>query len=249
MYENPWYYKGEPFDGPINGYEGFVYIITNITNNKKYIGKKHFWSRVKLKGKTRKTTLESTWRQYYGSCDPLIEDTKLLGKEKFKREILYLCVYKKEMSFLEEHEQWINNVLLSDDWYNTNIAGKYFVRERKIYFSEFREKEITQKNDKWREIKAEQMKGDNNIAKREDVRKKISDKKKGEKHHQFGKPISEDHKYKLHTAANEARKMPIIDENGNEYESASEYRKQTGIYVTKFYKLIEKGVIRYKNSG
>ena len=38
-----WFYKGEPFLDP-GEYYGFVYIITNKTNNRKYVGKKFFWS-------------------------------------------------------------------------------------------------------------------------------------------------------------------------------------------------------------
>ena len=42
-----WQYNGEVFTDVPKGMEGFVYIITNLTNNKKYIGKKHFWTRQK----------------------------------------------------------------------------------------------------------------------------------------------------------------------------------------------------------
>ena len=103
------------------------------------------------------------------------------------------------MSFLEEFEQWNNNVLIRDDFYNTNIGGKFFVKEKHIY--EAKHPTITTKNDVWRKIKSDSMTGENNIAKRPDVRKKISEKKKGSNHHQFGKPISDEHKNKLHTAA------------------------------------------------
>jgi hypothetical protein len=41
------------------------------------------------------------WKNYYGSCDELKEDIKILGKENFLREILYLCPHKKSMSYFE----------------------------------------------------------------------------------------------------------------------------------------------------
>ena len=46
-----------PTQEELESWVGFVYCITDLTNNKKYIGKKTFWStrRLKpLKGKKRK---------------------------------------------------------------------------------------------------------------------------------------------------------------------------------------------------
>ena len=40
-YDNPWLYNGQVVDSEVlENYLGFVYLITNLTNNKKYIGKK-----------------------------------------------------------------------------------------------------------------------------------------------------------------------------------------------------------------
>jgi len=199
-----WLYKDKIFETPEkNSFEGFVYIIENLTNNKLYIGKKHFWSRRKNKKTGRRETKESDWRDYYGSSDELKKDIDALGKEMFKRTILHLCIYKKQMTFLEEKEQWDRNVLMCDNYYNTNIGGRYFVKERKIYTST--EKQITTKNEKWRQIKRESMMGDKNMAKRPEIRAKLSQKKSGENHHQYGKPLSEEHNKKLHEAALKAR--------------------------------------------
>jgi serine/threonine protein kinase len=199
-----WTYQDKEFTSEMIGsYIGFVYLITNLSNGKKYIGKKSFQSKRKNKRTKRRETKESDWKNYYSSSEDLKKDVEILGKDRFKREILHLCSYKKQMTFLEEKEQWDRNVLLTDDYYNTNIGGKFFVRERHIYQARY--KEITTKNDKWREIKSERMRGDNNIAKRLDIRNKISEKNSGERHRQFGKPLSEDHKRKLHEAAQKAR--------------------------------------------
>lgn len=125
-----WLYNGEEFTSEmIDKYIGFVYIITDVSNSKKYVGKKLFQSKRRLaplKGKTRKRTkiVESDWMNYYGSS----EEVKLLVEEKgaqnFKREILHLCNSKGEMSYLELKEQMDREVLLNDDYYNGIIQVK-----------------------------------------------------------------------------------------------------------------------------
>ena len=129
-----WQYNGEVFTDVPKGMEGFVYIITNLINNKKYIGKKHFWTRQKNRKTGRRKTEESDWKNYFGSCDDLKEDVKLLGKENFSREILYLCPHKKSMSYYETYEQFNRNVLMSEEYYNTNIGGTFYMSEsERIY--------------------------------------------------------------------------------------------------------------------
>ena len=124
-----WKYKNEILDEIPKDMEGFVYLITNLTNNKKYIGKKHFWTRRKNSKTGRREKKPSDWMNYFGSCDLLKEDIKILGKDKFLREILYLCPHKKSMSYYETYEQFNRNVLLNESYYNTNIEGKFFDSE------------------------------------------------------------------------------------------------------------------------
>ena len=114
--------------------EGFVYLTTNLANNKKYIGKKHFWTRQKNKKTGRRKTEESDWKSYFSSSDDLKADVKVLGEDKFLREILYLCPHKKSMSYYETYEQFTRNVLMSEEYYNTNIGGTYYMSEsERIY--------------------------------------------------------------------------------------------------------------------
>ena len=118
-----WTYRGKTVEEISEGYIGFVYLITNLTNNKKYIGKKLAQfkkSKPPLKGKKnrRKFTVESDWRDYWGSSDKLNEDVNTLGKDKFTREILFFCKSKAELSYLEAKEQFDRRVLESDDYYN-----------------------------------------------------------------------------------------------------------------------------------
>jgi hypothetical protein len=118
-----WTYKGKPVDEIPEGIIGFVYLITNLTDNKKYIGKKLAQfkkTRPPLKGKKRKrkSTVESDWRDYWGSSDKLQFDVENLGPENFTREILYYCTSRGELSYLEAKEQFDRQVLLTDEYYN-----------------------------------------------------------------------------------------------------------------------------------
>jgi hypothetical protein len=111
---------------------GFVYLITNLTNNRKYIGKKlakfskTAYKTVKLKNGTKKkkkirSKIDSDWRDYYGSSPELTKDVTLVGKENFSREILYYCKSKAETSYIEAREQFDRKVLESNEYYNGHI--------------------------------------------------------------------------------------------------------------------------------
>ena len=111
---------------------GFVYLITNNTTGRKYIGKKlakfsrTTYRMVKLKNGKKKRKkirgkIESDWQTYYGSNTELNKDIERLGAGNFTREILYYCKSKAECSYIEAREQFTNKVLESDDWYNGHI--------------------------------------------------------------------------------------------------------------------------------
>jgi len=133
-----WTYLGKEVEELPQDVVGFVYIITNTTNDRQYIGKKLAkFSRTKppLKGKKnkRRTKVESDWKDYYGSSDELNEDIVQLGKDNFKREILFYCYSKSELSYIEAREQFNYKVLESDKYYNGHIRvrvhGKGILKE------------------------------------------------------------------------------------------------------------------------
>ena len=118
-----WTYQGENIDELPEDCEGFVYLITNLTNNRKYIGKKlakFKTTKPPLKGKKNKRRgyKESDWRDYWGSSDRLQQDVDKLGPKKFTREILYFCKSRAEMSYIEAREQFDRRVLETDEYYN-----------------------------------------------------------------------------------------------------------------------------------
>tara|TARA_A100001011_G_scaffold399771_1_gene510116 strand:- start:2080 stop:2526 length:447 start_codon:yes stop_codon:yes gene_type:complete len=121
-----WYYKDKKFqleDYPNDSLVGFVYQITEKDTNKKYIGKKLFWSsrKKKVKGRNRRVVLESNWKDYYGSNRKIQELVEEKGFKRFHREILKLCKSKGECSYWESKLQFDNHVLLRDDYYNEII--------------------------------------------------------------------------------------------------------------------------------
>ena len=124
-YPNPWTYRGTVFDDAAS-WDSFVYLITCTPTGKRYIGKKTLVSR-KTKvtgGKKKKTKVESTWRNYYGSSAELLTDVETYGKESFTREILHLCNNRGSANYLEAKEQFVRGVLETDGWYNGWIDVK-----------------------------------------------------------------------------------------------------------------------------
>jgi hypothetical protein len=127
-----WQYNNNDFTEDLVGENyGFVYLITNLVTNRKYIGKKLFYfSKTKqVKGKKKKYKAPSDWQTYYGSNEELKKDVETHGAENFKRQITHLCESKGECSYLEAKEQFISDALISDDYYNTWIM----VRVRKSH--------------------------------------------------------------------------------------------------------------------
>lgn len=122
-----WFYNEKEFtEENIESFISFVYCITNLETNRKYIGKKTFYFlRTKIiNGKRKKIKILSDWQTYYGSNKILQEEISINGINNYKREILHLCKTKSEASYLELKEQMNNNVLESNDYYNEYIIVK-----------------------------------------------------------------------------------------------------------------------------
>ena len=130
-----WIYQKRNFeDVDIGKHVGFVYLITNNIDDRKYVGKKLFWfTKTKtVKGKKKKEKYISDWKTYWSSSEEVKDDVKRLGEENFTREILYLCDNKGTMSYLELREQIDRRVLENNNYYNAFIGGKIHKKHVKL---------------------------------------------------------------------------------------------------------------------
>lgn len=150
-----WTYKGQlitHIDDMPEGTYGFIYKVTHLGTNQKYIGKKVlYFERNKRLGKRalealreerakkgikgrvplkQKVIKESDWKDYHGSH---LEIKRLLDKDgpmSFSRQILCFVKSKKELTYYECKELFINEVLESDHQYiNDNILGKFYRKD------------------------------------------------------------------------------------------------------------------------
>ncbi len=141
-----WSYEGKDIENIEelgNGVIGFVYCISFddpcVFNRSKYMGRKQILSFRKIKKGKRELALmtdkrgskykqvvkESDWKTYTGSCkDPVYLEK--IKEGKYKKEIIALAYSKKELTYLETKLLFVNNVLESDEYFNSNILGKFF---------------------------------------------------------------------------------------------------------------------------
>tara|TARA_R100000152_G_C6675160_1_gene110473 strand:+ start:125 stop:613 length:489 start_codon:yes stop_codon:yes gene_type:complete len=150
-----WTYNGQiitEIDDMPEGTYGFIYKVVHTPSQKKYIGKKVlYFERNKRLGKRalealreerakkgikgrvplkQKVITESDWKDYYGSH---LEIKRLLEKDgpmAFQKQILSYVKSKKELTYYECKELFINEVLERDNQYiNDNILGKFFRKD------------------------------------------------------------------------------------------------------------------------
>lgn len=118
-------------------FAGFVYVITEIKSGRRYIGKKTFWfkRRVKVKGKKRKKKVsnESDWKTYKSSSEEVLQGIRKQGIEAFEFRITHLCKTRSQVNFTEISELFKQEVLHSllpnspeYAFFNKNILGRYF---------------------------------------------------------------------------------------------------------------------------
>ena len=125
-----WLYEGTEITDLPDDKVGFVYLITNLVNGRRYIGKKlSKFSKVKYKvvlqkngikkRKKIRSKIDSDWQTYWSSSPEVQADVQALGPDKFTREILYFADSKGSLSYLEAREQFARQALENPtNWYN-----------------------------------------------------------------------------------------------------------------------------------
>ena len=120
-----WLYNGTEFtEEMIDNNIGFVYQIENLTNGKKYVGKKLFTrSKTYQKNKKKKRKkVQSDWMTYTGSNEELNQDIK--SGHQIKKEILHLCQTKGWATYLETKEIINRDCIIKDDYYNIWFSAR-----------------------------------------------------------------------------------------------------------------------------
>jgi hypothetical protein len=144
-----WTYEGIEVesisDFPNESY-GFIYVITHLPTNKKYIGKKilYFTRKVKLGKKELKqyeglvgrrpsyklAIKESDWKDYWGSNKELQELIKTEPPENWDKQIIKACSSKKLLTYYETKYLFVYQVLENpEEFWNDNILGKFYTKD------------------------------------------------------------------------------------------------------------------------
>jgi hypothetical protein len=120
-----WLYEGKPFDPPAEAY-GFIYLIENTLNGKKYIGRKYLTKAgyKQVNGKRKKIRKESDWLDYYGSSPQLQKDVEEFGKDNFTRTIIRVCKSRGECNYWEAKLIFHYDAVLDPNYYNTWVQCK-----------------------------------------------------------------------------------------------------------------------------
>lgn len=122
---NPWTYAGTTVEEIPEKTMGFVYLLTQISTGRQYIGKKLFWfsGTKQVKGKKKKIKVESDWRTYHSSCEEIVKSVEARGPSDWTREILHYAKTKGTLNYLEAREQMDRRVLENPDKYINGIIS------------------------------------------------------------------------------------------------------------------------------
>jgi hypothetical protein len=125
-----WLYKGKELtedDVPAKMI-GFIYLITQVSTGRKYLGKKLLTKAATktVNGKKKKIRLPSDWQNYWSSSPSIKEMIESTGTDDFTKEILTFCQSKGSLAACEEMALYSVGALESDQWLNQNIRSKIY---------------------------------------------------------------------------------------------------------------------------
>lgn len=148
MTDPTWEYKGrlitEISDMPAGAF-GFIYKITHLPTNRKYVGKKVLYNNRKKPltkaeiaeqtGPGRKpthkvVTTESDWKKYWGSNTEFKKLLQIYPADQFSKEIVEFASNKKLLTYYECKYLFSMGVLEDPQMYaNDNILGKFYTKD------------------------------------------------------------------------------------------------------------------------
>jgi hypothetical protein len=123
---------------------GFVYEVSHLPSNKRYVGRKQLISVTtkalgkkelaeltdKRASKKKKVQKESDWKTYYGSHSTIKELIKEGKQDEFERTIIEFAFSPKHLTYLETKYLFSLGVLENGDvYFNDNILGKFFRKD------------------------------------------------------------------------------------------------------------------------
>lgn len=212
----------------VNEKYGYIYLVTNTINNKKYIGKHKSKSFDHL---------------YFGSGKLIKEALKTYGKKNFKIEIIEWCSTKEELC--EKERYWVNyfNCAHNDDYYNLyngSCGSTEVSQETKLKLSRAfsGDKNPSKRPDVREKIRQSKL-GENNAM--YGKHPKLSDETKEKlRKANLGRKMSLESRKKMSEAkigkpSNRKRKV-VID--GVEYESVSEALSKLNMSTKRLYKIL-----------
>jgi group I intron endonuclease len=153
---------------------GYIYLITNTINGKRYVGQ------------TQREDIEKRWKEHkicdkytIGRC--LLNAYKKHGIETFKFQIICVCFDEDCNKFEGEYIEKYNT--LSPKGYNLKSGGRHGRHHPETI-----------------KLISEKLKGRQLTPVTDEIRRKNSQSKMGDKNHNFGKSITEERRIKLSNA-------------------------------------------------
>ena len=209
----------------------YIYLITNIKTNEKYVGETSLGIEARFKTHCR-MALKGHRDKYR-----LYQDIKKFGKENFKIELIEELNIKDRQEALDREAYWI---LALDTYQNGyNNAPRQCVTSLGYKFTEERKREYSEK-----------FSGENNPMFGKNIKdlmteEKIQEWKKNLSKARKGKSFSEEHKKNL--SKNSPRKKKVIKtcSNGEEivYESLTEASRLNNLSVGTILNRIKKQLV------
>ena len=178
---------------------GYIYITTNLINNKRYIGKREW-----------KDELNINSDNYLGSGKILKQSFQKYGKENFSKKVVWVCYTEEELC--EKEKEYINkyDATNSNEFYNIHEGGKggntrkgYTKEEMELFKIKMKSARKNYRHSEETKIKIKNTwKNKENHMKLPKYRKMFSEKFKGENNPMYGRKMTERTKQKLYESHN-----------------------------------------------